>query len=288
MFIALVRLIPAYAGRTMPRAVLVINHWAHPRLRGADRRRSRIRAARGGSSPLTRGGRTSLALLPLIVRLIPAYAGRTVHDRARGGHPRAHPRLRGADNSVLYRFSPCWGSSPLTRGGLEWREDLFAALGLIPAYAGRTGQRRVWIADSGAHPRLRGADSAKCDGLTRIRGSSPLTRGGLASVSLRSGPLRLIPAYAGRTTPSGAAPANHWAHPRLRGADRQLGHASAAMTGSSPLTRGGPGVWCEFVAHLRLIPAYAGRTIPIGVRCGAKWAHPRLRGADKAQASAPV
>ncbi len=192
-------LIPAYAGRTLvldrPRGFL----WAHPRLRGADGRVGEIGELVTGSSPLTRGGPILHSTASSCGGLIPAYAGRTLGASILCGVNRAHPRLRGADHRYALNYPYPWGSSPLTRGGPGAIGYFITALGLIPAYAGRTHPEREKLPPPGAHPRLRGADldvdAEHGGGL----GSSPLTRGGQPwCLTLRLA-LRLIPAYAGRT-----------------------------------------------------------------------------------------
>ena len=153
---------------------------AHPRLRGADWVVATHWSIESGSSPLTRGGRLSGQMVAPPRGLIPAYAGRTMTCRADVNANGAHPRLRGADVIVGVPFYDGGGSSPLTRGGPEHIVTVDGARGLIPAYAGRTG-------NTGLTPKWRG-------------GSSPLTRGGLVRLMLRRARRRLIPAYAGRTT----------------------------------------------------------------------------------------
>ncbi|VFB07668.1 Domain of uncharacterised function (DUF2825) [Corynebacterium striatum] len=196
-----------------------LRSWAHPRLRGADSGLWVQRWAWPGSSPLTRGGRPPGAPLRRATGLIPAYAGRTPSK----SYPRlpewAHPRLRGADVKSECATDALMGSSPLTRGGLPRSAPVRWPCGLIPAYAGRTGSRRVGGRSCGAHPRLRGADRLRCQpGLQRM-GSSPLTRGGPVHDVHDHAPVRLIPAYAGRTFLVRAVTVISPAHPRLRGAD---------------------------------------------------------------------
>ena len=74
----------------------------------------------------------------VVIRLIPAYAGRTYFDLVAEVAQGAHPRLRGADDVTTLTESPASGSSPLTRGGLTRRCVVCDKLRLIPAYAGRT------------------------------------------------------------------------------------------------------------------------------------------------------
>ena len=213
------RLIPAYAGRTTIQFSVITAYGAHPRLRGADPQWSQVQIGQWGSSPLTRGGLGAVALPDYWIGLIPAYAGRTISGRASVDRQRAHPRLRGADlDCDFFECVEC-GSSPLTRGGPTTRVSAPDAEGLIPAYAGRTLPRAGHSCISRAHPRLRGADLSPCRACYPSWGSSPLTRGGLASIRDRGRKMGLIPAYAGRTLHRPTPWNEHRAHPRLRGAD---------------------------------------------------------------------
>ena len=111
-------------------------------------------------------------------------------------------------------------------------------------------------------------------------GSSPLTRGGHSVSLCVCRRLRLIPAYAGRTCGRWCGRVRRRAHPRLRGADLSQPSSRIPRIGSSPLTRGGPGVLTMRRTMRGLIPAYAGRTRSSAASSAPIRAHPRLRGAD--------
>ena len=113
-----------------------------------------------------------------------------------------------------------------------------------------------------------------------VMGSSPLTRGGRPPQHPRPGKPGLIPAYAGRTRCDRLFCHRPRAHPRLRGADWRALEVRKGYEGSSPLTRGGHSPGAHNTWALRLIPAYAGRTLMWTPSTAADWAHPRLRGAD--------
>ena len=153
------------------------------------------------------------------------------------------------------------GSSPLTRGGRKREFERHGVRGLIPAYAGRTLCGLIAKHPPGAHPRLRGADHRVGLSKPAPTGSSPLTRGGLIHTKGSWLPMRLIPAYAGRTVKTSSSFLMIGAHPRLRGADGRLRDSTFWEVGSSPLTRGGLGGSRVGFKALGLIPAYAGRTL---------------------------
>ena len=88
----------------------------------------------------------------------------------------------------------------------------------------------------------------------------------------------LIPAHAGKTSPTLFPWPCSWAHPRSRGENVSHAVPLALFLGSSPLTRGklAPG---ESEAHpVRLIPAHAGKTGRHLSHPHTAGAHPRSRG----------
>ena len=88
----------------------------------------------------------------------------------------------------------------------------------------------------------------------------------------------LIPAHAGSTRQGLGRPYATPAHPRSRG--EHIDHAIAAHIhdGSSPLTRGAPHRLYSIHAICRLIPAHAGSTSTLSMKCVGLRAHPRSRG----------
>ncbi|EDN80077.1 hypothetical protein ACTODO_00513 [Schaalia dentiphila ATCC 17982] len=71
--------------------------------------------------------------------------------------------------------------------------------GLIPAHAGKTPRRDQTASLAKAHPRSRGENETHTLTTAEMPGSSPLTRGKLRSVYLRTSATGLIPAHAGKT-----------------------------------------------------------------------------------------
>ena len=170
------------------------------------------------------------------------------------------------------------GSSPLSRGIPVNTAPRSSAAGIIPALAGNTHppDGSVWrLLD---HPRSRG-EYALDSRLTReTNGSSPLSRGiprNSTSPSTCSG---IIPALAGNTaTPSrraGTCPD----HPRSRGEYSFANPMGLYENGSSPLSRGIPGLPTRNGPCTRIIPALAGNTSFQWELTLGRWDHPRSRG----------
>ena len=138
-----------------------------------------------------------------------------------------------------------------------------------------------------AHPRSRGADTARSVEYTDHPGSSPLARGGLQGNRREFSSRGLIPARAGRTDRPQRRPRRRRAHPRSRGADLDRFPARCWRGGSSPLARGGHPSTPVRPGQEGLIPARAGRTRVSHWSRGQRRAHPRSRGADRRGSSPP-
>ena len=173
---------------------------------------------------------------------------------------------------------PTRGSSPLTRGKRPGLAASHASIGLIPAHAGKTRTFMASRLRGRAHPRSRGENARSCGTGSSLIGSSPLTRGKLVRSAGTSRANRLIPAHAGKTRSPRVRVHSAGAHPRSRGENGDMDSEAALFAGSSPLTRGKPGISGLADAGKRLIPAHAGKTTPPHAATHSSTAHPRSRG----------
>ena len=195
----------------------------------------------------------------LVIRLIPAHAGKMDGPSATSSPIRAHPRSRG-ENACGHRGKQtCLGSSPLTRGKSYAVTDTPPELGLIPAHAGKIVRGHGYAARAWAHPRSRGENRSASDEHAAVGGSSPLTRGKSHGHPVRKGRPGLIPAHAGKMVDRRAGAGSWRAHPRSRGENRFSFFGFPFGLGSSPLTRGKCSPFTLIVAARGLIPAHAGK-----------------------------
>ena len=214
---AVMRLIPAHAGKTRAGRSRYPLLRAHPRSRGENHVATAPRPARAGSSPLTRGKRHPPADRSDRRGLIPAHAGKTKRLTLIIIRPRAHPRSRGENASSMPRAREMPGSSPLTRGKLLGVQPLEIGRRLIPAHAGKTVILGIDAAIDGAHPRSRGENTRARSTRPTGAGSSPLTRGKQGRVTRLHCHQGLIPAHAGKTGTRSRPHCSSTAHPRSRG-----------------------------------------------------------------------
>ena len=155
----------------------------------------------------------------------------------------------------------------------------------IPARVGNTRGFRSALRVSAVHPRSRGEHASSARPRTHCVGSSPLTRGTQVALPIGAVNVRFIPAHAGNNSPSHSGRLSPPVHPRSRGEHPTYSLIAMDGSGSSPLTRGTPGIGLRVLGDLRFIPAHAGNTDghtegapPIPV-------HPRSRGEHPADAT---
>ena len=131
-------IIPAYAGSTSTDPSGRCELQDHPRIRGEHPSRRTVRARKRGSSPHTRGARSSTTQSFSRRRIIPAYAGSTPRGKFPGGFFQDHPRIRGEHAVFANQVAKTKGSSPHTRGAPWVAQGIQSIQRIIPAYAGST------------------------------------------------------------------------------------------------------------------------------------------------------
>ena len=122
-----------------------------------------------------------------------------------------------------------------------------------------------------------------------LTGSSPLTRGKQCALSVNQFSERLIPAHAGKTRRGTPTTRSRPAHPRSRGENNAARYTCADRRGSSPLTRGKPGLAFVRNPRPRLTPDRAGKTQICDVVVGrARGSSPLTRGKRRRHPAGPT
>ena len=188
----------------------------------------------------------------------PARAGFTSATNGCAVRTRDHPRSRGVYLTMMWMWSPPFGSSPLARGlplSCVLKDPVER---IIPARAGFTTTWSAADVVASDHPRSRGVYQPRRGLASSGRGSSPLARG-LRTRRSRTGPQCRD-------------------HPRSRGVYEISITTRIKQIGSSPLARGLLCFFCVEQGLQGIIPARAGFTSrpDYGSPCAAD--HPRSRG----------
>ena len=111
-------------------------------------------------------------------------------------------------------------------------------MGIIPAWAGKTPVFLLAPNYERAHPRMGGENVPETNQTTEQAGSSPHGRGKPDWSRESRGQVRLIPAWAGKTTPALTPSTLTAAHPHMGGENHARKVAKPGDKGSSPHGRG--------------------------------------------------
>ena len=147
---------PAYAGKSQWAGGLVVSIGDHPRICGEKRGApvSLIRSA--GSPPHMRGKGSFFNVLNCVIRITPAYAGKSTKSRSVTRWRWDHPRICGEKHLWHEKDSLPPGSPPHMRGKAgRCRNGRYCA-GITPAYAGKRQHLRRYPQGDRDHPRICG------------------------------------------------------------------------------------------------------------------------------------
>ena len=250
----------------------------HPRARGENLLAFFFLLSLLGTSPRTRGKRCPAFPQGLLLRNIPAHAGKTQNTLLNLPRRQEHPRARGENCShrLVGTLQP--GTSPRTRGKRLNFQDKILARRNIPAHAGKTFTDSTVPARMSEHPRARGENVVLLSAGLRLVGTSPRTRGKPRPQRRNNIHRRNIPAHAGKTFLSVFLTIYYQEHPRARGENVTIEALEYLDVGTSPRTRGKRHRTIFTTANNRNIPAHAGKTPSLSSGDQFLPEHPRARG----------
>ena len=194
--------IPAYAGKTTTFGRVYSMPAEHPRVCGENNQGACGSVGKCGTSPRMRGKRRIDRIVALLLRNIPAYAGKTVNVVGGDDDWQEHPRVCGENSSSPEPAAGSGGTSPRMRGKPVTIESLNDYERNIPAYAGKTRCHQHQETLSQEHPRVCGENG--------IFGEEKEEKA------------RNIPAYAGKTMLRFCRRKQVLEHPRVCGENCQL------------------------------------------------------------------
>ena len=170
-----------------------------------------------GSPPRMRGKATKTGCFHPGVRITPAYAGKRVSAAMLALTLSDHPRVCGEKNIPFLRSFRVWGSPPRMRGkGADLGRGR-RALGITPAYAGKSVQVETLTPYIQDHPRICGEKNPPAWKTPTFIGSPPHMRGKVAAGSSGGRAKGITPAYAGKRNTLKGATAAVGDHPRICG-----------------------------------------------------------------------
>ena len=153
------RITPAYAGKSFFHEFYNFFNEDHPRLCGEKLNLFRPCYCSMGSPPPMRGKDSVTLYRDHVVRITPAYAGKSSNHNHQHCEREDHPRLCGEKKILETQNILTIGSPPPMRGKAQaagWTE---LSTRITPAYAGKSSGWRWVITISQDHPRLCGEKS---------------------------------------------------------------------------------------------------------------------------------
>ena len=190
--------IPACAGKPSTATRTERRSRVHPRVCGEAIRRGTQSACGAGPSPRVRGSHAAPRVIRVGLGSIPACAGKPSAGGPNRPGARVHPRVCGEAGVRRTVGERRRGPSPRVRGSPVVQALRLAAVGSIPACAGKPARPNV-PRDSGAvHPRVCGEAFCSAVRGARRSGPSPRVRGSQCCQVGRARRCGSIPACAGK------------------------------------------------------------------------------------------
>ena len=175
----IVRITPAYAGKSPARPGPRPWRWDHPRICGEKIVVSRTWCSRSGLPPRMRGKVAGGVFLPCRPGITPAYAGKSRDRNGHGSPHQDHPRVCGEKMTTASWTARQTGSPPRMRGkGMRYCPP----------------RPRWWD-----HPRVCGEKYCSLPGEAGQSGSPPRMRGKVLLTARWSRSMGITPAYAGKS-----------------------------------------------------------------------------------------
>ena len=180
------RITPAYAGKSTFQEVSELYDWDHPRMCGEKEARQWPKKQVWGSPPHVRGKVGMSESSDELVRITPAYAGKSGWASPAACMATDHPRICGEKITLHIRANVSLGSPPRMRGKAKCAPLQCGFYWITPAYAGKSLTSRRQSLTSRDHPRVCGEKRRTPHGRLRNQGSPPRMRGKVHGSARRS------------------------------------------------------------------------------------------------------
>ena len=152
-----------------------------------------------GSPPRMRGKVSFADLTKTAFGITPAYAGKSPERPGTSALTGDHPRVCGEKGVWNAEQARVEGSPPRMRGKVGVPSGIFGFAGITPAYAGKRVRMIFDLYTVGDHPRICGEKFPNIHVPVCRSGSSPHMRGKDCGVADMVLPVRITPAYAGKS-----------------------------------------------------------------------------------------
>ena len=171
------RITPADAGKTGFALKNIFADWDHPRGCGENLLPTPSASLYTGSPPRMRGKPQGAGIIPLMLRITPADAGKTRGYTYSLPQLQDHPRGCGENQEEERSMKMKRGSPPRMRGKRDFIHFRTDSTGITPADAGKTEPTDGHILRKQDHPRGCGENADPAKAVRFATGSPPRMRG---------------------------------------------------------------------------------------------------------------
>ena len=192
------RITPAYAGKSRAGQATQVRVRDHPRVCGEKQGVPAVAGRNLGSPPRMRGKVLPLLHSPHPPGITPACAGKRLRIGVRYAQRKDHPRVCGEKRQGNMNKEVKVGSPPRMRGKGLMDAELSNAVGITPAYAGKSFGSFCFLSFRQDHPRVCGEKCSSVRSASHRRGSPPRVRGKVCDLTIIRVHHGITPAYAGK------------------------------------------------------------------------------------------
>ena len=168
--------------------------------------------------------------------------------------------MGGEKSRKFHRLCLCQGSPPRGRGKVSCAYVATLADGITPAWAGKRHGRLSYRTSPKDHPRVGGEKMSTAFPASLMIGSPPRGRGKAENAGENRQAHGITPAWAGKRLLVLRLFRLRWDHPRVGGEKRLIMQVCIATGGSPPRGRGKAFKGLFGPLHVRITPAWAGKS----------------------------
>ena len=194
-----------------------------------------------------------------------------------------NPRMGGEKPFLFYGGSSDSGSPPRGRGKGNSKADGRCAMGITPAWAGKSVSSEIRTFSRQDHPRVGGEKDTMPNFWAAASGSPPHGRGKVLQKLRQLSLVGITPAWAGKSRYRCRCWSGGQDHPRVGGEKARCSVTGAKFWGSPPRRRGKVQGQLLQAVEVGITPAWAGKRVNHLRFLRRQWDHPRV-GGEKRQA----
>ena len=211
------RITPAWAGKRARPSGSALRNRDYPRVGGEERHANNHAVGRRGLPPRGRGRVIKSSVSIAVLRITPAWAGKSSSLMARRAWSMDYPRVGGEEVAKGVDAVRKHGLPPRGRGRVYYIGYCNAQIRITPAWAGKSVKSWIPTVSGGDYPRVGGEEAMILPTSKRAPGLPPRGRGRDRGRGLQNQRGGITPAWAGKRRGSRRSRCRARDYPRVGG-----------------------------------------------------------------------